>query len=60
MCNHFTSKKNNVAYSDLGGCGDLCENTDMIPPDNICDDNEHEDEEKEDEEEEKEVYNGWW
>ena len=52
--NNCTFKKNNVVCSDLCGCGDLCENTDMIPSDNISDDNEFEDDEEEEEEEEEE------
>ena len=43
-------QENNVACSDLCGCGDLCENTEMIPSDNISDENEFEDDEEEEEE----------
>ena len=58
--NHCTCKKNNVTCTNICGCGDSCENTNMNPPENISDDNdveggeEEEEEEKEDEEVERE------
>ena len=59
--NLCTCKKNNVACTDFCGCGDLCENIDMCPPENVSDENNEEEEGGEEvgEEEEETDDEGW-